>query len=283
MRTKRRQWLWMIFVVMMIWAPGVFADDIYVDASAGTGGDGSVGSPYKTIQQGLNAADTGDTVWVHGGTYHVDIVMKNGVELRNITNEWPVIQGSGTQVVIQASGMDSSTTLRGMTVRGGHSDTAGAVDMRESSMAVIGCRFEANSGSTGGAILISGNAADPTFSDCIFVHNSASAIGGAVAVTNGADPVFTGCRFAFNQAGAGGAVCLKQSSPEASPLNASFDQCSFESNHAYEGGGVFNCYNSGAGTYIDSTFTHCRFYTNTATTNGGAFWANGLGVSGPPC
>ena len=146
MKTLRRQWFWMISVILMVWAQGAFADAVNVDASAGSGGDGSVASPYKIIQQSLNAAFAGDTVWVHRGTYHEDIEMKNGVELRNITNEWPVVQRSGTQVVIQASGMDSTTTLRGFTVRGGYSATSGAMNIRASSMTVSTCRFESNTG-----------------------------------------------------------------------------------------------------------------------------------------
>jgi len=45
------------------------AADWYVDASAPGGGDGSFGSPFQTIQQGLNAAFAGDSVIVRAGTY----------------------------------------------------------------------------------------------------------------------------------------------------------------------------------------------------------------------
>jgi hypothetical protein len=45
------------------------ATDYYVDGSVPTSGDGSIGSPFKTIAQGLNAAQPGDNVVVRAGTY----------------------------------------------------------------------------------------------------------------------------------------------------------------------------------------------------------------------
>ncbi|NLE40731.1 MAG: hypothetical protein GX615_02740 [Lentisphaerae bacterium] len=41
--------------------------DVFVDAAAASGGDGTSGSPFQTIQAGVNAASAGDTVWVRGG------------------------------------------------------------------------------------------------------------------------------------------------------------------------------------------------------------------------
>jgi hypothetical protein len=49
--------------------PAALGGEYYVDAAAPVGGNGSVGAPYKTIQQGLNAAQVGDTVIVRAGTY----------------------------------------------------------------------------------------------------------------------------------------------------------------------------------------------------------------------
>lgn len=53
------------------------AATIYVDASASSGGDGSSGSPYQTIQQAADDATAGDTVRIHAGTYRESVVVPN--------------------------------------------------------------------------------------------------------------------------------------------------------------------------------------------------------------
>jgi hypothetical protein len=44
------------------------AKDIYVNNTVGSSGDGSIGSPYKTVQEGLDSAVAGDNVIVRGNT-----------------------------------------------------------------------------------------------------------------------------------------------------------------------------------------------------------------------
>ena len=43
--------------------------DYYVDSQAASSGDGSSSAPYKTIQEGIDAANSGDTVYLRGSLY----------------------------------------------------------------------------------------------------------------------------------------------------------------------------------------------------------------------
>ena len=43
--------------------------DYYVDSQAASSGDGSSSAPYKTIQEGIDAASSGDTVYLKGSLY----------------------------------------------------------------------------------------------------------------------------------------------------------------------------------------------------------------------
>ena len=54
---------------LLAFAPMAPAGDYYVDGLVATSGTGSISSPFKTIQQGLNAAQPGDSVIVRAGTY----------------------------------------------------------------------------------------------------------------------------------------------------------------------------------------------------------------------
>jgi parallel beta-helix repeat protein len=55
--------------------------DIYVSAAASLGGDGSISMPFNTIQKGIDAAKSGDTVRVGPGSYSVAFTMKNGISI----------------------------------------------------------------------------------------------------------------------------------------------------------------------------------------------------------
>jgi hypothetical protein len=61
------------------------ADDWYVDASAGSGGDGSSASPFQELQAGLDAAFPGDTVHAAAGNYAAVETVRDGTESQRIT------------------------------------------------------------------------------------------------------------------------------------------------------------------------------------------------------
>ncbi|MBU1241126.1 hypothetical protein KKF84_20580 [Myxococcota bacterium] len=54
---------------------------LYVDAQAATGGDGSEGSPFVTIQEAVDQAQSGDTIMVAGGDYLESILIPDTMSL----------------------------------------------------------------------------------------------------------------------------------------------------------------------------------------------------------
>jgi hypothetical protein len=66
--------------VVLGWAGRAEAADLFVDASAAAGGDGSQGAPFQQIQAGLSAAEPGDVLHVAPGSYDAIQTVRAGNE-----------------------------------------------------------------------------------------------------------------------------------------------------------------------------------------------------------
>ncbi len=53
------------------------ADSIFVDPSASTAGDGSIASPYATLQSAIDAASAYSTIVLREGTYHESLILND--------------------------------------------------------------------------------------------------------------------------------------------------------------------------------------------------------------
>lgn len=95
-----------ITLVIMLLTLGCESEIIHVDKSNTTGPwDGTIKHPYKTVQNGLNAAkaDKRYIVEVHGGVYKENVAMKPGIVLREASKSTTVvIQGSTGSPTISA-------------------------------------------------------------------------------------------------------------------------------------------------------------------------------------
>lgn len=96
---------------------------VYVDASA-SGGDGTEGSPFATLAEGLAAAGAGGTVLVAAGTYRENLAFTDalaGVEVRGRCPELVAVDGTDldpeTPLVYTLGGPGRRWTLGGFEVK----------------------------------------------------------------------------------------------------------------------------------------------------------------------
>lgn len=77
---------------------------INVDDSAPSGGDGSAGAPFRSIQEGIDHASAGTQVLVSDGVYHEEITFP----LSGAEGQWIQVKAAGSNAVL-----DGSKTLEG--------------------------------------------------------------------------------------------------------------------------------------------------------------------------
>jgi hypothetical protein len=218
---------------------------------------------YSTIQEGINAANYGDTVLVEEDIYfeNVDFMGKNILVasyfmLDADTNhiDATIIDGndSGNVVIFQSSeGLNS--IIMGFTIQNGDATWGGGIRCIGSFPTITNCVIKDNTANWGGGIHSFG-ATSPVIANCIITSNTAVFDGGGVSCDS-SEPSISDCIFSQNTGGVGGgggAIALHLGS------NPHITNCVFSQNTAGEGGGVF-CLNS------DPTITSCIFVKNEAT------------------
>ncbi len=227
--------------------------DTYVVDPAG-GGD------FLTIQEGLNAASDGDTVFVVPGTYTGPgnrNLLFNGVSCTLIggaSRDETVIdcEGAGRGFYIAGASpiIENLAVVNGDTVRGGGmylegaspflsnvrfrdnraTDGGGGLYCRNGSPVLVDVLFDDNSAAISGGGMLCVNDSAPALTDVVFFRNAAAGSGGGLACLF-SSPVVTGTVFHRNSAGLGGGVYCGSASP-------TIIHCTFAENEAAEGGGI---------------------------------------------
>ncbi|MBC8236360.1 right-handed parallel beta-helix repeat-containing protein [bacterium] len=121
-----------ILICMMLIASIAWSMIIYVDDDAPPGGDGSEEYPFQYIQEGIDAAEIGDTVSVAEGKYEENIDLKSGVEVIGAGADVTTITASSGYVVT-ADNIGSEVVISGFTIDGQWTSSRGISCVRNSS------------------------------------------------------------------------------------------------------------------------------------------------------
>ncbi|MCF7803432.1 MAG: hypothetical protein K9N46_03130 [Candidatus Marinimicrobia bacterium] len=270
---------WMMYVCMAMYIPAIFAGTIYVDASASGNNDGTDWSnAHTSLQSALNAASSGDEIWVAKGTYYPSSVysltntsryyhfeMINGV---TIYGGFAGTESAVAERTSYGSGETNETTLSGdIGTVGDNSDNCYHIfyhrDNTSLNNTAILDGFTISDGNasgssphtSGGGIYNYYNS--PRIRNCVFIDNSASSGGGGMYNGTGSPALLENCQFISNTSQYGGGV-------HNSSAAATFKNCVFRANSAnLQGGGMYNYAN------YEVTVTNCLFYQNTTGTGTG--------------
>lgn len=144
--------------------------------------NGTAEHPFDRIQEGIDAAKDGATIFVHAGTYceRIDLLGKRitvtGFDPADANiPQWPVIDGGGMGPVVFFSPATSvDCAMAGFVITNG----------RDGLAAAIRC-----------------SAASPTISNCVIAGHRASSPDAAVVYCEDSNAVFVNCTMADNQAG----------------------------------------------------------------------------------
>jgi len=154
-----------------------------------------VPSAYSTIQAGLNAASTGDTVLVAAGTYTENIIWPdvNGIKLISAGDSSnTIIDGGGTSTVIYMvpsnATIDTTTLIQGFKItNGGNVNSGGGMVILNASVRIEKVYFYSNEATSKGGTLFIQNSDLHLINVCILGSNITTNIrpdnkGGAIYI-----------------------------------------------------------------------------------------------------
>ena len=98
---RLRVWItvWLLLVGGLLFSPSFVRDVSATTFYVGGGGPGN----YTTIQEAIDAANAGDTVYVYGGTYYENLIVDKRLSLTGESKNSTTIDGSQTGDVIYVS------------------------------------------------------------------------------------------------------------------------------------------------------------------------------------
>ena len=236
----------------------------YVDSNGDNTSDGSLETPFETINWAVNTASNGDTIRLNPGAYFgsVDfdgkflVIESRFYELNDsaIIAETFFAPGPVGGNCLSLEGPDDENiTIRGLSFRGGSDPVGGGLVISNCSPTLENLIIEDNTSEIGGGVYLSNSY---SILNNITVTNNGGNLGGGLYVTGGA-PILNNVFIANNIAYWGGGIYLENS-------NAEINGCVIRGNEAFiEGAGYFQ-------TGGDGQINRTSFERNNGFDYGGA-------------
>ena len=230
------------------------SNDLYVDATATTNGDGSPSNPFNNLKSAIDIANDGDAIYIYPGTYtgenNIALSINKSLNLVKIGNGEAVFDAQNNGRIFTIS--NDSFNITGLTFA--HATDSAIVFDNGIADSKIEANFENNKNKA--ALRIIGIAINSIFSGN-FINNTANGDGAAICADNIVISVLNG-NFINNTAVNGGAI--------AGNVIDSAINGNFKDNNAANGGAI-------AGNIMKSV-VNAKFANNTASVNGGAIYGN---------
>jgi parallel beta-helix repeat protein len=264
---------------------------IYVDSTmAASGGGTSWADAVRTIQEGIDATEADDEVWVRQGIYLLSAQITvptpislyggfQGNEETRTQRDWQnyptVIDGNAATRCLSVG---VTAIIDGFSFENGKTaDDGGAIYCSGGNTIIRNSHFSGNAARSGGGIYIFASAyvSNPlaiSISSCTFSENSADEGAGAyVTASSNTTIEFNACRFDANEADSSGGGIYGLAFQPTSFIK--LKDCTFQSNRAltYNGGGI--CFDSRSET--PSKIEDCTIEGNEAKKSGGGVYLKG--------
>jgi hypothetical protein len=254
-------------IVALLTAASLHAATIYVSTA---GNDADTGQTWQTakqtVQAGLNAAASGDEVWVAAGTYVQCITLKAGValyggfaggEMNLSERDWvanvTVLDGNQAGSVVTAPGGATVTTrIDGFAIRNGFYIHGGGVHCSGASPTIANNTIVGNSASQYGGGLFCANAS-PTITNNTIAGNritNADGHGAGICCYLSSSPTITNNTISGNSGASTGGGISRYFSTSSPTITGN----TIVSNSAGSGGGIC-CESSGTMTIANNTIT----------------------------
>jgi len=143
-----------------------------------------------SLQERIDAAQAGDTIWVAPGRYYENLTLKKGIVVKSTHGpEQTIIDGRKKDSVVKALHLDRTAVIDGFTLTNGYHRTSGGgggVYIERGGVTIRNCIIRGNEATEGGAIWMIGSfvESDPLIENNLIIDNHASFDGGAIYANN---------------------------------------------------------------------------------------------------